>query len=109
MMVIWIFFTFVIPQFADTQRNYAYAISNLSGMVTTVPTDTPVSKVIDFFSPAAQFTNLGNALLEADDTASSGFGALLLNQAPIALYLMAWSLLPLFGAFHAAGKEGELE
>ncbi len=109
MMIVWIFITFVIPQFADTQRNFAFAISNLSGMVTKVPSETALSRLISLFSPAAQFTNLGNALLQADGLASPGFGVLMQAQAPVALYLVAWGLAPLFAAFHAANREEALE
>lgn len=109
LMIVWIFFTFVIPQFADTQRNFAFAVSNLSGMVTKIPSETAVSRLINLFSPAAQFTNLGNALLQADGLASPGFGVLLKEQAPVALYLVVWGLAPVFAAFRAANKEEVLE
>ena len=109
MMIVWIFFTFVIPQLADTQCNFAFAISNLSGMVTKIPSETAASRLINLFSPATQFTNLGNALLQADGLASPGFGALVKAQAPVALYLVAWSLAPVFAAFHAANREEALE
>lgn len=64
MMIVWIFISFVIPQLADTQRNFAYALSSISGTVTQVPTDTTLSRAIEFLSPAVQFKNISNNLLQ---------------------------------------------
>ena len=70
MMIAWIFVSFVIPQLADTQRNFAYALSNISGTVTQVPTDTALSRAIEYLSPAVQFKHIGNDLLQVvSDTA----------------------------------------
>ena len=106
MMTIWIFISFVIPQLADTQRNYAYAISNISGVVSTTPSETPVSQAINLFSPAAQFTHLGNMLLQADsDTATLALPALLAKAIPLMLYLIAWNLGLMLLLFRKAAKE----
>jgi len=64
MMIAWIFISFVIPQLADTQRNFAYALSNVSGTVTQIPTDTAISKAIEYLSPAVQFENISRDLLQ---------------------------------------------
>jgi ABC-2 type transport system permease protein len=110
MMIVWIFFSFVVPQLAEAQRNYAYAISNLSGMVTKMPSETTASHLISLFSPAAQFTDLGNALLQADaENASLSLGMLLTKQAPTVLYLLACNLLLLFALFHSAKRQEVLE
>ena len=70
MMVVWIFISFVIPQLADTQRNFAFAMNNISGTVTQIPTDTAISRAIEFLSPAVQFKNISNDLLQvASETA----------------------------------------
>jgi ABC-type transport system involved in multi-copper enzyme maturation, permease component len=70
MMIVWIFVSFVIPQLADAQRNFAYALSNISGTVTQVPTDTALSRAIEYLSPAVQFKHIGNDLLQVvSDTA----------------------------------------
>jgi ABC-2 type transport system permease protein len=110
MMIVWIFFSFVVPQLADTQRNYAYAISNISGLVTKMPSETATSHFINLFSPASQFTNLGNALLQADaDNATLSLGALLIKQTPTILYLLACNLALLLTLFHSARREEVLE
>ncbi|MCE5343579.1 MAG: ABC transporter permease [Eubacteriales bacterium] len=110
MMIVWIFFSFVIPQLADTQRNYAFAISNLSGLVTKMPSETAASHLINLFSPAAQFTNLGNALLQADaDNAPLRLGVLLIRQTPVILYLLGCNLALLILLFHSAKREEVLE
>lgn len=110
MMIVWIFVSFVIPQLSDAQRNYAYAISNLSGMVTKMPSETAASHLISLFSPAVQFTDLGNAFLQADaDDASLGLGMLLTKQASTILYLLVCDLLLLFVLFHSAKRKEILE
>ena len=109
MMTLWIFVSFVIPQLADTQRNYAYAISNISGVVSTTPSETPVSQAINLFSPAAQYTRLGNMLLQADrDTAALALPALLKKAIPLMLYLLAWNLGLILLLFRKAAKEETL-
>lgn len=65
MMAIWIFISFVVPQLADTQRSFSYAVNNVAGMVTQVPADTSISRMIDLFSPAVQFQKIGDDLLQA--------------------------------------------
>jgi ABC-2 type transport system permease protein len=110
MMIVWIFFSFVIPQLADTQRNYAFAISNLSGLVTKMPSETATSHLINLLSPAAQFTNLGNALLQADvDNATLNLGVVLIRQTPTILYLLGCNLALLWILFHSARREEVLE
>lgn len=64
MMVVWIFVSFVIPQLADTQRNFAYALNNVAGTVSQIPSDTVISKAIELFSPAVQFKHIGSDLLQ---------------------------------------------
>lgn len=106
MMTVWIFISFVIPQLADTQRNYAYAISNISGIVSSTPSDTLVSQAINLFSPAAQFTHLGKMLLQADgSSASLGLSALLKKSALLMLYLVAWNAGLMLLLFRKADKE----
>lgn len=89
MMIAWIFISFVIPQLADTQKNFAYALSNISGAVTQVPSDTSISKAIEYLSPAVQFKSISNNLLQTvSSTATiSVFGVLAKN---------IWALINLF-------------
>ncbi len=109
MMTIWIFVSFVIPQLADTQRNYAYAISSISGVISATPLETPVSQAINLLSPAAQFTRLGNMLLQADgDSAALGMPALLKKAIPLMLYLITWNLGMTLLLFRKAAKEESL-
>jgi ABC-2 type transport system permease protein len=110
LMVIWIFFSFVVPQLADTQRSYAYAISNLSGIITKMPSETATSHLINLFSPAAQFTIVGNALLQADpDSAMLNLGMILQMHMKTILYLLALNAALLTAIFHYAGKEETME
>ncbi len=106
MLIIWIFISFVIPQLSDTQRNFAYAVSSFSGTVAATPTATPASHVIDLFSPALQFTNLGNALLQADtESASLGLPVLLTQLMPTMLYLLGVNMVLHLFLVHSANRK----
>lgn len=109
MLIIWIFVSFVIPQLSDTQRNFAYAVSSFSGTVAATATATPVSRVIDLFSPASQFTNLGNALLQADtQRAALGLPALLAQLTPTMAYLVGINAVLYIFLFRSANRKEAL-
>jgi len=89
MMVAWIFISFVIPQVAESQKSYAYAINNIAGTITQVPGETVLSKTIGWLSPAVQFRFVGNDLLQAvNETATIGIGHLLAADFVKILYLI---------------------
>lgn len=89
MMVVWIFISFVIPQVAESQKSYAYAINNIAGTITQVPGETVLSKAIGWLSPAVQFRFVGNDLLQAvTETATIGIDHLLVADFIKILYLI---------------------
>jgi hypothetical protein len=85
MMIIWLFISFVIPQLAETQRNFAMSLNTTSQAVTTVATDTVASRIIEYFSPAAQFESIGeNCCRQYPTQLTSAYGVLFLNrQSPL--------------------------
>lgn len=109
MMIIWLAVSFVLPQLADSQRNFAYALSATAQTVTQVPSDTVVSRTIEFFSPAAQFQNIGKDLLEVvPQTANIGIIELLQKQLGALLEIFLPGLVLLLLSFKAAQKEETL-
>lgn len=106
MMILWLTFSFVLPQLADSQRSFAYALSATSQTVTQVPSDTVVSKMIEFFSPAAQFQNIGKNLLQViPETAGISLGGLLLKQIGALIEILVPGLAVLILAYKATQKE----
>ncbi len=99
MMIVWVFISFVIPQFAQTQRDFAFALNSAGQTVTNIPTDTMISRIIDVFSPAVQFSHIGNDLLQvSSSTASlSAFDVIAKN-----MYSYFFMILPAFILFIAS-------
>ena len=82
MMIVWLFVCFAIPQLADTQRNFVYALNSTAQTVTQVASDTAGSKAIEVLSPAVQFQNIGEDLLSmVDETISMSVGQILILRA----------------------------
>lgn len=109
LMVLWITISFVIPQLADSQRNFVFAVNNVAGTVTQVPTETTLSHLINLFSPAVQFQQIGNDFLQtAPDTAKMGVAALTHKNALELVYLLALSGCAGLATVHAARKERAL-
>ncbi|SHI67061.1 ABC-2 type transport system permease protein [Parasporobacterium paucivorans DSM 15970] len=106
MMIIWLAISFVLPQLAESQRNFAYALNAASQTVTQVPSDTSVSKMIELFSPAVQFQNIGKDLLQViPETSDIGIGALLLKQIGAIVEILIPGLAVLLLSYKAAQKE----
>lgn len=106
MMIIWLAVSFVLPQLADSQRSFAYALSSTAQTVTQVPSDTIVSKTIEIFSPAAQFQNIGKDLLQTvSKTANMGIVGLLQNQIGAILEIFLPGVVLLLLSYKAAGRE----
>lgn len=81
MLVLWVGVSFVIPQLADSQKTFAYALNAGTQTLAQVPADTAVSKIIQMFSPTVQFQNLGRDLLQTTaETASAGLGEILFRR-----------------------------
>lgn len=109
MMIVWIFVSFVIPQLADTQRNFAYALSNISGTVTQVPTDTALSRAIEYLSPAVQFKHIGNDLLQVvSDTAKISISDLINKNIWALVNIIVPGLAFLVLSYTSAHKENAL-
>ena len=106
MMVIWLTVSFVLPQLAESQRNFAYALNAATQTVTQVPSDTVVSKMIEIFSPAAQFRNIGRDLLQViPETSNIGLGEVLLKQIGAITEILIPGLAVLLLSYKAVQKE----
>ena len=105
-LLAWVFVSFVIPQLADTQRNFAFALSAAGQNVTTVPTDTFLSKGIGFFSPAVQFQAIGNDLLQVTpDTSTIGVFGILIRQILAILCILVPGIILLLASYHTVQRE----
>lgn len=106
MLILWVSVSFVIPQLAESQKSYAYALNSTAQTVTQVPSDTIVSKTIEIFSPTAHFQNVGGDLLQtASETANSSVGDILAKRFLTILYMLAPGILMLFGSYRTFAKE----
>lgn len=106
MMIVWITVSFVLPQLADSQRSFAYALSATAQTVTQVPSDTVISKTIELFSPAAQFQNIGKDLLQVvPETANAGIISILLKKAGAILEILIPGIVLLTLSYKAVQKE----
>lgn len=109
MMVVWILVSFVIPQLADSQRSFAYALNATNQTVTQIPSDTVISKVIEIFSPAVQFQNIGKDLLQGvSETAAMNVLEILSRQSLALLYILVPGVILLFASYRAVQKEDVL-
>ena len=106
MMIIWLTISFVLPQLAESQRSFAYALNATAQTVTQVPSDTVVSKMIELFSPTAQFQNIGKDLLQViPETSNIGLGEVLLKQMGAIIEVLIPGLAVLILSYKAAQKE----
>lgn len=106
MMVVWITLTFVVPQLAESQRGFAYALNTTAQTVTQVPADTLVSRTIELFSPAVQFQNVSKDLLQVvSETATLPVLGILQKQIGALLNILLPGLTLLFLSYRAAQKE----
>lgn len=106
MLILWVTVSFVIPQLAESQKSFAYAMNSTAQTVTQVPSDTIVSKTIEIFSPTVHFQNIGGDLLQtASETANLSVGEILQRRLLIMLYMLAPGILLLFGSYRTFVKE----
>lgn len=106
MMVVWIILSFVVPQLAESQRSFAYALNTTAQTVTQVPADTLVSRTIELFSPAVQFQNVGKDLLQVvTETATLPVWGIVQKQFGALLNILLPGLALLFLSYRAAQKE----
>lgn len=109
MMVVWIFISFVIPQVAESQKSYAYAINNIAGTITQIPGETALSKVIGWLSPAVQFKLVGSDLLQTvSETATISIGRLLVTAIIKIIYLILPGIGLALLSLRDVEKEGTL-
>lgn len=109
MMIVWIFISFVIPQLADSQRNFAYALSSVSSTVTSVPTDTAISRAIELFSPAVQFKNISSDLLQVvSSTAFVGVFSIIKKDVVALVTVLLPTILFLILSYTSVQKEDVL-
>ncbi len=64
LMIIWMIVSFVIPELANTQKNFSYAVNVATQSLSAIPTDTALSNLINLISPATQLQLLGENLLQ---------------------------------------------
>ncbi|MDD3062784.1 MAG: ABC transporter permease subunit [Massilibacteroides sp.] len=106
MMIVWITVSFVLPQLADSQRSFAYALSATAQTVTQVPSDTVISKTIELFSPAAQFQNIGKNLLQVvPETANASILSIILQQIGAIFEILIPGIVLLTMSYKSVQKE----
>lgn len=106
MMIIWLTISFVVPQLAESQRSFVYALNATAQTVTQVPSDTVVSQAIELFSPAVQFQNIGKALLQVvPESVNISISGLLQKQVGSIIEIFLPGLVLLLLSFKAIQKE----
>ncbi len=104
-MIIWLFIGFVIPQLAEL-REIRHVPQQHSQTVTTVATDTVASRIIEYFSPAAQFESIGENLLQTvSDTAGIGVLSVVIKQAVSAFCMLVPGIVFLLASYRTVQKE----
>lgn len=97
-LVVWVLFSFVIPQMAETQMANSTVINSISGVTNQIPQDTAISQAINYLSPTWYFRTIGAQLLEVTPgSAGLSFGTLFSQVLTTLLVLLVPSVL--FGAF----------
>lgn len=106
MLIAWITISFVIPQLAESQKAFAYALNSSTQSVTKLPEDTTISKVIEIFSPAVQFQNIGGDLLQTSAN-SANISVLEIFQRRFSsiVYMLIPGIMMLVGAYKTFLKE----
>ncbi|MCA9988874.1 MAG: ABC transporter permease subunit [Anaerolineales bacterium] len=89
-LVIWMVFSFVIPQMAETQMANSSVINSISGTVNQIPQETTASQVINFLSPTWHLRHVGGQLLQsAPGSGALSTGVLVGNALTTLLALLA--------------------
>ena len=106
MLIAWITISFVIPQLAESQKSFAYALNSTAQSVTKLPESTTISKTIEIFSPAVQFQNIGGDLLQTSpDSATISILAIFQKRFSSLIYMLIPGMLMLIGAYKSFLKE----
>ncbi|HRJ40923.1 MAG: ABC transporter permease [Caldilineaceae bacterium] len=96
-LVLWVVFSFVLPQMADTQMVNSTVVNSVTGVASQIPQDTALSQTLNFLSPTWHLRHIGSQLLEATTNGAGLTGGALATQSVMTLLLL---LVPsvLFGA-----------
>lgn len=106
MLIIWVGVSFVIPQIAESQKSFAYALNSTAQTVTQVPSDTSISKTIEIFSPTVHFQNISGDLLQTvAETANSSVADILQKRLLSIVYMLVPGFLLLLGSYKSFAKE----
>lgn len=107
MMIVWIAASFVLPQMAESQKSFAYALNSTAQTVTQLPTDTATSKIIEGFSPTAHFQNIGEDFMEViPETAAMSIAGILYRNMMAIVSILLLELALLLVSYRAVRKEG---
>ncbi len=98
-LVLWMVFSFVIPQMADTFMSNSSVINGISGAVNQIPQATALSQAVNYLSPTWHLRNIGGQLLQSAP-GSGAIGTAVLIRHTLATLLV---LLTPSAAFIAAG------
>jgi ABC-2 type transport system permease protein len=79
-LVVWMIFSFVIPQMADTQMVNSTVINSITGVASQIPEETALSRAIKYLSPTWHLRSTGGQLLEATSQTIALHGGALLAQ-----------------------------
>jgi ABC-2 type transport system permease protein len=106
MLILWITISFVIPQLAESQKSFAYALNSSAQTVTNLPMDTTISKTIEIFSPTVHFQSIGGDLLQTtQDAGKLGiFDILKKNIFPL-IYMLTPGIIVTFAVYRSILKE----
>jgi ABC-2 type transport system permease protein len=106
MLIVWVGTSFVIPQLAESQKNFAYALNTAAQTMTQIPSETVISKAIDIFSPSVNFSLVSKDLLQVNaDTAQSTAIGILGKHVGELLYMLTPGVLMLLASYKAFLKE----
>lgn len=106
MLIIWVGVSFVIPQIAESQKSFVYALNSTAQTVTQMPADTSISKAIELFSPTVHFQNVSGDLLQTvAETANSSVVDILMKRLLTIVYMLVPGFLLLLGSYKSFSKE----
>lgn len=106
MLVIWVGVSFVIPQLAESQKSFSYALNSTAQAVTQLPSDTTISKAIEIFSPTVHFQLISGDLLQTSpETAMLNIIDILYKRLFQLVYMLVPGLLMLLASYKTFLKE----
>ena len=89
-LVLWMLFSFVIPQMAEAVKSNSTVINSITGTAYLLPQETTASRIINALSPVWHFRMIGSRLLEASSGSTTyTSGALIVSCLKTFLVLLA--------------------